>query len=67
MLLVYLICKRRSTARNVIKMDTNPLYGSDPEEVICSEFLFYFVQQESKTGSAAREESNKGEYDYMGE
>ena len=40
--LVVLICKMRSTARNVIKKDFNPLYGMDykAEEVNCSHLIF---------------------------
>ena len=41
---VVLICKMRSTARNVIKKDFNPLYGMDyeAEEVNCSHSIFFF-------------------------
>ena len=70
---VYLICKMRSTRRNAIKTDVNPVYGIDYEEgeVVNSLSLFYFLSQEAQAGSAKNKEAPKSpnsfDYDYMGE
>ena len=76
---VVLICKMRSTDRNVIKKDFNPLYGMDydGEEVNCFHSIVYFLPQDShnQAGSAREEAENKedpprpksvdNQYDYM--